>query len=511
MRKTRLTFDSSQAVEPAWSPDGRWIAYQDIDQGGIWRLPASGGEAVRLTTFGSRPAWSPDSQTLAFQSSSVPAVSDTSAAALGSSQLWILDLTADNMPPQPLTEVGAPPGAHGAPAWSPDGLRLAFTTSQRGRAEIWTVDRQGGGVQALVRDPATVADPAFSSNGRSVYFSAAVQQVHGLWRVSISERTGAPVGGPERIANLGLASIRQLAIAPDDSKIAYAAITTRSNLWSLTIDPESARPNGSSRALTQGSARNNRPAWSPDGQWLAYDHWRLGVNLDVFLMDRNGEGQRALTTGPESESMPGWLATSDRVAFLARYQDTRGVFSVHLSDAEISTVAPLADEVDWARLSPDGTRLAYHARGDDARFNVWVRDLATGRSWAVTQAESLSGFPVWSRDGEWLAYQRHRGSTSHVMVVSPDGGTPQQLTFGRGQSWPYTFSPDGDKVAFAGQRDDGWGLWWVSRSTGAETRLAGPAPRNAYYRYPAWSPQGDRVVYELAETIGDIWLVENFL
>ena len=95
------------------------------------------------------------------------------------------------------------------------------------------------------------------------------------------------------------------------------------------------------------------------------------------------------------------------------------------------------------------------------------------------------------------------------MVMPAAGGEPLQLTFDPGQNWPFSFSPDGDKVAFAALRDGEWNLWWVSRSTGEQQRLTESPRLNAYVRYPAWSPRGDRIVYELAETTGDIWLVEN--
>jgi DNA-binding winged helix-turn-helix (wHTH) protein len=63
-----LTSDGAQNVQPAWSPDGAWIAFHSMQRGGIWIAPAAGGAPRQVADFGSRPAWSPDGTRLAFQS-----------------------------------------------------------------------------------------------------------------------------------------------------------------------------------------------------------------------------------------------------------------------------------------------------------------------------------------------------------------------------------------------------------------------------------------------------------
>jgi Tol biopolymer transport system component len=83
-----------------------------------------------------------------------------------------------------------------------------------------------------------------------------------------------------------------------------------------------------------------------------------------------------------------------------------------------------------------------------------------------------------------------------------------QLNFGHGQSWPHSFSKDGDKIAFAGFRDGYWNVWWYSLSAKEEKQLTHYKKLNAFVRYPAWSPLGDRIAYEYAETTGNIWMVE---
>ena len=82
------------------------------------------------------------------------------------------------------------------------------------------------------------------------------------------------------------------------------------------------------------------------------------------------------------------------------------------------------------------------------------------------------------------------------------------MTFDRGQSWPYSWSPDGDKIAFAGSRNGYWNVRWVSRSSKEQKQLTNYGKLNSFVRYPAWSPKGDRIVFEYGETAGNIWEID---
>ncbi len=516
-RETQLTDDGGQNFEPAWSPGGTTVAYHSREHGGIWIIPAGGGpaavgappaRAARLTQFGSRPAWSPDGTTLAFQSESSPQVSDTTSPALALSTLWLV--AQDGTQRRQLTRAGQPAGGHAAPAFSPDGRRIVFSTSpQRGASEIWSVGIDGEDPILLTREPVSGFDPTYASDGRSIYFSARSREVAALWQLPVSRRTGKPTGPAVQVANLGLASIRQLATAADGSKMAYAAIKTISNLMSLPMAAGTGSPAGEPTPLTRGTGRNNRPAFSPDGRWIAFDRWQHGLNVALWVMDSEGTGLRQLTVDPRGQTQPSWFASGDRLGFQSQKDGRRTFSSIALEPGEEEVLLDLDADVDWAKLSPDGTRLAFHSREQGLGVNLWLLNLADGSRRQLTFAGAFMGFPVWSPDGHWLAFQNKQGEDSHLMVMPADGGEPVRLTPEAGQNWPFSFSPDSEKVAFAARREGEWNLWWVSRLTGEQRRLTESPRLGAYVRYPAWSPLGDRMVYELAETTGDIWLVRD--
>ena len=75
----------------------------------------------------------------------------------------------------------------------------------------------------------------------------------------------------------------------------------------------------------------------------------------------------------------------------------------------------------------------------------------------------------------------------------------EQLTFENGQSWPYSWAPDNDRIAFAGERDNVWNIYSVSRKTKQVKQLTNLTSADGfagYVRYPAWSPKGNRIVFD---------------
>ena len=131
-----------QAIQPAWSPDGRLIAYTELAGSGIWIVPSRGGTARKITEWGAHPTWSPDGRRIAFQSRA-PADLNAGGSFGADSTIWLVDADG-RTPPTPLTAPGRPVGSHGVPQWMPSTGRVLFAVAAPAGvfmgAALWTAD-----------------------------------------------------------------------------------------------------------------------------------------------------------------------------------------------------------------------------------------------------------------------------------------------------------------------------------------------------------------------------------
>lgn len=501
-RELQLTTDGGENLQPAWSPDGKQIVYHARQRGGLWVMPALGGLARQLTEFGSRPAWSPDGASIVFQSDAPVDLSQTAFGALAPATLWIVP--AQGGTPRQLTQPGQPGGGHGTPAWSPDGKRIVFVSYDLGTSNLWAVEPDGSNLQLWREAKGMIFDPVFAPAGRYLYFSTATGNFR-VWQLALAAN-GLPHGEAVELANTGNSLVRHLTIAPDGKRLAYSLLTANSEIGSVPISPTTQQANAAPTLLTQDTNyRKTAQSFSPDGTTIAYSVWRLGADGEVWLMDANGENARQLTATPAT--VLGWLPNGTEIALNQKGEASAQLIKANWQNGRQALLTNHQLPTKFGRLSPDGNQLAFNRR-TGGTINVWKAALDTGAFTQVTFDPEMMGFPVWSPDGRWLAAEMKRGDNRHLVVLPSEGGAATQLTFEPGQSWPGGWSPDGDKVTFAGQRDGVWNVWWVSRSTKQQQQMTRYTAPNIYVRYPAWSPRGNQIVYEFAETTGNVWLME---
>ncbi len=505
-----LTRDGKNNVQPAWSPNGVSIAFHSKDRGGLWVVQATGGKPRLLASFGSRPSFSPDGKRVAFQSTPLTDVAATSAPGLSPSTIWIVGV--DGGSAISVTTAGNPRGGHGAPTWSPDGSRLYFVTSEPrlSQAEIWSVKPDGADLVRL-HAGTKVYEPLVSPDGKALWFGAQNEQgTYALYRLPLGDG-GRSVTGPAEAATAVRAEVpRSPSFSADGRKLAWSELTTTASIWSLPLDAATGLSSGAPTVLAAGDGRATWPIFSPDGGTIAFGWVPPGGSNDVWLMDADGGHPRPLIEGPAIEYANDFYPDGKRLLCFSNRED--GKFAAYEFEIATRTFRKIPLDMSDAisiRISPDGKRIAYHSKRDSITINAWMADLTTQTKQKLTFDREFIGYPCWSPDGSELALEVRRGDDIFVGVMPSAGGTPELLNEKRGLSWASSYSPDGRRIAFAGYRDDTWNLWWIDRKTREEKRLTENTRLDVYIRFPSWSPKGDRIAYEQAETRGHVLLLDG--
>jgi Tol biopolymer transport system component len=519
-RPVALTSNGRQNVQPVWSPDGRFIAYHEMAGNGIWIVPSRGGVARQLSTFGAHPSWSPDGTRIAFQSQRMTDLN--SGGSFGAtSTIWVADADG-RTPPAPVTQPGQPAGAHGMPAWWPDGRHIVFAVnglaSVSGRPTLWAVDTQGGAPVQLSADRMMSSEFAIAPDGRGLYFSAS--GTHAIWWLPIAD-LGRPAG-PPRPSGLPVTGdgLSNITVSPEGRHIGWTANDPSATVWEVT--PGRRDPPKALVRLQDIGWRAGSPTVSPDGR-IAFIGYHSKGGGQIYVIGADGRS-RQVTTDRGDHGGPLWLADGKTLAILADHGDGYGYWTLDPDTGREQllfrlSALPVPPNVQsqirgpnagvW--LTADLSRLAV-AYIRDGVPNLWTIALGPGGPIGEfvqrTFEKDGASFPSWSPDGRRIVYQCSQGLDTNLCLIDADGANRRQITHDEGQSFIGGWTPDSDTYVFAARRQAVWNVATASMSTGSVRLLTSFTEPRFYVRYVSWDAANDRIVFERHEVQGTIWSVD---
>ncbi len=210
--------------------------------------------------------------------------------------------------------------ADGAPAWSPDGARIAFTgfdPAERAPAaavrDVWVVDADGSGATNVTHlpGPADALSPSWSADGTRLVWATTDWD---LWIINVDGSDRRQITSDPAHQNLP-------AWSPEGSLIAYCSIPVEGNLVSGDEDVWVMEPDGGDPRQLTDTGKSCSPAWSPDGSQIAFVTWVFtvtGDHSDVWVMNADGSAQRNVTNDPTRiDRSPAWSPDGTRLAFVS--------------------------------------------------------------------------------------------------------------------------------------------------------------------------------------------------
>ena len=285
--------------------------------------------------------------------------------------------------------------------------------------------------------------------GAGVYYvevSGYADEVTGPYTLSI-EFAGADGSGLTRLTNNSAFDVFP-AWSPDGLQIAFASDRT----GNFQIYVMNADGTGAVTRLTNNSDNDVLPAWSPDGTRIAFMSDRAG-NSEIYVMNADGTGVRRLTNNSASDQSPAW-SRNGAVAFES---DRTGGYEIYVMNADGTGVRRLTNNSapDQSPVwSPDGGRIAF--RSD---HEIYVMNADGSGDVNLTNNPTFDDDPAWSSDGLRIAFSSSRDGNNEIYVMNADGSDVTRLTNDSLNDGSPTWSPDGTKIAFDSNRDGNYEIY----------------------------------------------------
>jgi Tol biopolymer transport system component/DNA-binding winged helix-turn-helix (wHTH) protein len=463
-RVVQLTHHPATFLVPAWSPDGRFIAFMrqaDPEGTGVFLISALGGAERKLadiTTYGSwEPialSWTPDGKWLAFARANPVASGVASAAEHFRIHLVNVETTEERVIPEPSADC-----VHTwQPAFSPDGKELASVcvlTGGTARLYVQTADGKRAREVPGATSSEGFAGIAWSSDSRSLLYTSDSR----LWRVPL---TG---GKPEQ--QLYAQDVESVAVAPNGNRMAYAQVSHRNSIWRMEL-AGLAKAAGPATKIISSSRGDIGGHISPDQKYNAFQSWRSG-SPEIWVCDRDGSNPVRLTSfGGAQVGAPSWSPDGRRIVF-----DLRSSGQVELYTVNVDGGPPRAFPTGTANASnpvwsADGSWIYFSTEGPEA---IWKAPVGGGRAVRLTA------------EGDGRIWPQESGDGKRVFFYKSDGG--------HGQAWSASVE-GGDEAPVAGMPVD---VSWVPARTGLY--FIGGAPRHFALNYYDFVSRQIRKVAEL--------------
>jgi Tol biopolymer transport system component len=423
--------------------------------------------------------------------------------------------------------------------FSPDGRYIAYDGPQQedsDNRDIFLLAADGSREIRLVEHPADDQLLGWTPDGNHILFASDRSGTMSAWLLRVSD--GKPQGPPELVKQ-DIGQAQPIGFTRTGS-FYYGLVIGTSDVYTAEFDPATGRVVTQAQKTVQRFIGSNfSPAWSPDGQFLAYLSSRrpgvMGHRPEVISI-------RSLKTGEERDLPPklGFIWGPIRWSpngrsILVPGKDRKIQHGLFLVDAQTGEVTPALwwgdSEISNPAWLPDGKRLLYnqsHRESGTIRESILVRDLQTGRSTELFRAApgAIIDDIALSPDGQQVALTllEKRNKSSVLKLLPVTGGETSELVRAK--------EPEvivGDSLSWSS--DSRYILFGRAQTTSQELQGSFPSgPKTQLFAIPSrggephplglamdsahsfsFDPTGHHIAFAAGRAKSEIWVMENFL
>ncbi len=491
----RLTHSSPEELSPAWSPDGRWIAFMrhDAEHTGVVIVPAIGGSEQEIYTLATNHvweygglAWTPDGTGLVFPQQMNPQAPS-----------MLVELNIKGRTIRPITN--PPNGWDGdwSPQFSPDGTKLAFVRGSEGSVyDLYIMSFPNGQPRRITSDGRLIDGLTWSADGSSIIYASNRSGSISLWRVPAQGGTPEhePAGGDD-------------AASPSIARQGNRLVYSRGNaIWSIVATDLDHGTSGGAEEILSSSEQDASPHISPSGARIVFQSWRSG-SQEIWSAKIDGGDPIQLTSLNASAGSPSWSHDGHRIVFDARV----GSFAhIYMMSAEGGTPRALTSG-NFNDIVPSWSiddRWIYFGSNRSGTWQVWKTPAdGSGSAQQVTTAGGMVAVESW--DGKWL-YTTHYAEAG--LWRCPINGGPQQKIFDGPPSGNLNYWTVGEDAVYSlAQHGPQYTVERIDPATGRSqtvyTLKHDPTP----FAGLSLTPDGKRLIFaELDQASSGLTLVDHF-
>lgn len=491
---------------PCWSADGKWIAFSL--HGDIWKVPASGGQAQRLTIHEAddvKPRWSPDGKTIAF-------VSNRS----GNFDIWTI--SAEGSVPKQITFHSS---WDSVSCWTTDGNWIVFYSYRDGEINLWKVKKDGGLPVQITKDGGR--DGNVSADGTRIVYcnGSASMWLKGYrgaanWDIySVSTNGGETPRRLTRFEGNDLCPIYSadgkfiFYLREDEMSLKDGSKAPVYNLWKMSNSGENPVQ------LTFSTTDLLTMDMTLDGKKLVFERdfrlWQLDLTdgktgaIPIVINSDTKSEQEVSRLISEGNEMGQWSPDSQQIAF-ALGGDI-WIMSARGGEARQLTSGPAKDQ--WPCFSPDGKYLAYFSN-KAGNNDIYLMDIKTGEEAQLTNHNSDDFFHSFSPDGKYLLFTSERSGNRDIWMVASSGGIAQQLTDSPESEDDAIFTPDGKWILFDSGKGGNQEVW-IMPANGTYKEARQLSQQGGLTQVPSCSPDNQWIAYETNDDEGNssIWVIPH--
>jgi Tol biopolymer transport system component len=399
-----------------------------------------------------------------------------------------------------------------APAWSPDGTRIAFARGNGGflsgtdigniaPSSIWVMNADGGTPARISDETHLNTSPTWTSDGDVLFIS----NMGGARDIYLQRLRGdlTQRGTPVRITT-GL-NPHTISISGDGKVLAYSAFTTTSNVWTTTGAGSPTANALAAKPVTTGNQTVEYGSVSPDGKWLVYDT-NVSGNQEIFRVPLAGGDPEQLTRNGFDDFHPSWSADGSEIVFYSLQNGNRDIYAMNADGTNVQPVY----------VGPGEQRLPVWLGTNEIIYLVFpdsvFKATRAGKKWSAPQLLASGGIApsMFSPDGKW----RIKVEKDGPYVSAADGSNRQPITLKNKEllssiAGAGPWSSDSRHFYAALREADGTSSIWQIPINGDEERqlIHFVDPARQLYR-STFHVFGNAFYFTIGDRQSDVWTME---